>query len=141
MRVPNLVYNFASLKDIAGGLILLVVRDGGDTQAAVSVAVELIEVPRDKIFILSVFSGLSTPGATQTVLTQNLFLRPEGEAGSAEIVYKQNSDQELNFSGEVWCPPGSKILFASSFDAGANTNRNFGTIHGFMIPRGNIQQG
>ena len=140
MRIPELVYNFAQLKDVAGGLNLIVVREVVDSQTSAQVLLTVLEVPNDKIFILSAASSTSVPGGAQTILDNQLFTG-ENPPPSFEIARSEAGVVNLNFSGEVWVPPGAVVQSAGNFSAGAVANTHGCSIHGFLIPRGNVQQG
>lgn len=139
MRIPNLLYNFGQLKDLTGGLNLLVTREVTKTVAATLVEISLIEVPADKVLILTAMAAIGLPGAAQAVTTMQFF---SNQMAPPSVEFSWSSGVAvMNWSGELWVAPGDQVGAIAQFDAGANANTITCGIHGFMIPRANVQQG
>jgi len=137
---PEICYNFSQLKDVMGGLVLILWREGTATDTATDVSVDLVDVAADKVLILTSFAGRAVAGAGQ-VTTDLQFFVGENPPPSFEIARGAGGDTVLNWSGNVWVPPDSTVSFNVGFDAGANANTVQGVITGLIIPRGNVQQG
>ena len=139
MRLPNLLYNFAQLKDITGGLNLLVTREVTLTDTSTLLEISLIEIPADKVLILTTMAAIGLPGAGQAVTTIQFFTN---QMAPPSIEFSWSSgDAVNNWSGEIWVAPGDQVGAICQFDAGANANTVTCGIHGFMVPRANVQQG
>jgi len=137
---PEICYNFSQLKDVMGGLVLILWREQTKTDTATAVQVDLVEVAADKVLILTSFSGFAAPGAGQATTDLQFFVG-ENPPPSFEVARGGPGDVRLNWSGNVWVPPDSQVSFNVGFDAGANASVIQGVITGLIIPRGNVQQG
>lgn len=145
MIVPELVYNFSALKDVSGGLVEICRRrvDVSDTNE--NVEGTLFSVPNDKILIVVAANLRAIPGATQTAeigflkITENSVDQP---VWSLPELDNATADRPLNvnFSGQLWCPPGADFNCQGIFDAGVASNRVIGRMFGLVIPRGNIHE-
>lgn len=144
MKVPEIVYAFAQLKDLAGGSLILINRKQTVTDSAISLdTTALYEVALDKILILTNMQVDAQPYSTAKVL-QIYAVGAEMTqiARAPEIQTAANGEKvELNWSGEVWIPPGDTVSANASFDAAVSPNTMRVSIHGILIPRGNVQQG
>lgn len=149
MRVPEICFQFAAFKDVAGGLILLTVRSGSNSDTATSVFVDILTVPADKIFILSAMNVNAVGGGAQEIDALRCQFAPEpgaarftfhGQEGISDGPDARGSRAE-NFSGEIWIPPGAVVRGTAAFSAGVSSNTVAAACYGFLIPRSNIQQG
>ena len=148
MQIPELVYNFLSAKDVTDGSLQIVERDYANADAATTVDITALEVPGDKVFVLSNALLLVNPGSGQVARMGNV--KAQLDPGSGHHIFdygptveNTTADVQLNldFSHHIWLPPGSQMLASGYFDAGVQNNNVNLYISGFYIPRGNIQQG
>lgn len=146
MIVPELTYNFQALKDTAGGLIQIVRREVSNAATNVQVTASAYTVPNDCVFILTSMNVRGSPGATQTANNVGCRLEEDGNSMPFAVgpdVDNATADTKIvsNWSGELWCPPGSILNGVGNFDAGVASNTITVRIFGVCIPRGNIQEG
>ncbi len=144
MLVPELTYQYAQLKDLAGGSLLLLNRNATFSDSATAVGGTLYTVPNDKILIVSSITVLLLPGATQTAIRVGVSLGFEGTAllrGPEIANAVADTIIMVNWSGAAWIAPGEPLLTTGVFDAGANSNRVDLDLIGALVPRGNVQQG
>jgi len=142
--VPELTYQYAQMKDIAGGTLIVVNVEGSDALTNVSVFPTVYTVPGDKILVLSCATGIALPGAGQICTELNFVV----SINTISFEFYRSGEVLVNsgirsgvWSGELWIPPEASILGSGVFDAGANSNSVTFTIHGVLIPRGNVQRG
>ena len=146
MRAPNIAYQFTAPTDTAGPTIELVNRtvqiSGG---AGDELELLQLEVPKDRIFILSNVTMDTNPGAAQIVEV----MRVEGRTqtgflfGIANEEFQLAADDQasLNWQGEVWIPGGGQktttLRFFARFNASVVANFLRAEYSGIVIPRGN----
>lgn len=146
MRAPEVCYGFVTLNDVQGALVAIVTREIVSSASQTNVGVDIYTVPSDRVFILSAANVSSVPGAGQVCSHLGLSILeeasqtieiaggPDPENTTADI------DRHLNFSGEVWCAPGTIVRGNGVFNSGVAANTVGVRINGILIPRGNIQQ-
>lgn len=146
MRIPDLVYQYANPKDIAGGTLDIVSRELITATAAATITATILNVPLDRIFILTAISGQAIPGAGQNVSSMRVGYTADAALSppSYEIVVNAaagaaNVTNTAHFSGEIWIPGGAAVFGEGVFNAGVAANTTSFTLHGFLIPRGNVQ--
>jgi len=148
VRVPNITYAFAQLKDTAGGTLEIWFRRFVLTTADDVLTSEVFTVSADKILVLTSASGLANPNAADSILS---FSFATGVEGSGNFNFAQidfsaadasvDTSINLQWTGELWIPPAGVLKIGTVKGASAN-NLNFNaSFHGFLIPRGNIQRG
>lgn len=143
---PEITYQFQQPKDTAGGLILIASRELSVNDTATSITIELLDVAPDKIFVMSVASVFGLAGAAQVLQRLLISLSADqpvtgGIEISQTVLPAATTSQALNWSGELWVPPGGNVAVRGIFDAGVASNQVSGQVHGILIPRGNVQQG
>lgn len=150
MKVPELVYQYAQIKDLTGGSLEIVNRrtSNAANTAGVETSPTFFVCPLDKIFIASNIMAIGFPGAGQTCRYVDIRLIQEG-GDAAHFIDRapvvENAAANLHVvsdSGhEYWIPPGEGLIAHAQFDSGVAQNSVFLYISGFFIPRGNVQQG
>jgi len=145
MRAPNIAYAFTSPKDTAGPTLehvnrTLQVSSSDDPQELFD-----LEVPKDRIFIVSNILVECNPGGGQNVITvlaegrtqTQFFFGIAGKRG----VFVADESVTLNWSGEVWIAGGGQgtttLRFFCDFNSGVNSNFLRASYSGIVIPRGN----
>ena len=145
MRAPGLTYAFTAPTDTAGPTLEIVNRTLQLSAGTVDIELLDLEVPKDRIFILSNVTIDSNPGAGQFTETIRIELRTQTGflfgVANREFVQTVQDQADLNWSGEVWVPGGGQgtttIRMFCRFSANANANFLRGEYSGFIIPRGN----
>lgn len=145
MLPPEICYQFRSAVDTASATIDLVQRRKVTASVAASQSVDLITVPSDRILILTqcliVATGLvgGVPNTTQlaynfdTLGSVYVPVYQDSVSGVAGSSYRQ----QIVRDGNVWIPPGARLYASASFSAAVNSAID-ATIHGLLIPRGNV---
>lgn len=150
MRVPDLVYTYAALKDTAGGTLELWFRRFDFSNSNDTFTEEMFSVPADKILVLSSIAGSFTPPSDGPATLTNIRIETsvEGLVGFVLTQFRTyalvNSADEgvaMNWSGEVWVPPDGTFQCRVVKTGGVNNTNCAVSAHGFLIPRGNIQRG
>ena len=148
MIIPEACFNFQVPKDLASGLLQIILRSTDtNSVAATSIEADAITVPADRVLVLTAASLSARAGAGQNVSNmqiqilavdsgEDFNLAVDREAGAAA------GAKDLRWVGQVWVPPEATVQGVAQFNAGvvANTLDNF-SICGISIPRGNVQQG
>jgi len=145
MLGPNIAYAFTSPTDTAGPTFEIVNRSQSEFLSLVSIIIDTMVVPKDRIFVLSNVCIAANPGAAQKVT--NLIVKGINQTGSqfeiANLEFEVAADEEhtLNWQGEVWIQGrGSNLAslrFIADFNANANANFVVVSFSGAVIPRGN----
>ena len=143
MRVPELTYGFSQLKDTAGGILELWCRKGQSDDSATTVANDLYTVPDDKILVLTAMALRLNPGAGQIAISATAVACEGVEffRGPYPVNVSVDFDVLMHWSGELWVPPGETLRATGTFDAATVSNQIRFSAFGFIIPRGNVQQG
>ena len=148
MLTPELTYQYAQAKDVAGGTLQIVNKFENALESETTLITQLLIVPADKVFVLSAATAVGLPfsGAECT----NLFMYIVFENSAHPFARNQNTREQanddpevrdLNFSGELWVPPSSFVSAQAVFSADTSANALQFALHGVLIPRGNVQQG
>lgn len=147
-----------STKDLQGGALELArlhVTNGGGI-ASPDVNLALYTIPQDSIFVIEQCSWFCWAGGGQRpirfALTENLnpngtqFVgyaalsnRAEWMARSAVAADVERWQETLRL--QYMAGPGTTLYAGATFNAGAAANALECTVHGWLIPRGNIQLG
>lgn len=147
MRAPEITYALGAAKDFAGAQLEHVAREFSANASAISVETARYTVPNDKFLIVTASQVHADPGPTAATGC-GMFHHPEGAAWSWRVFFGpqvQNTvsavDINVNFSGELWIPPGEQIYAIATFaSAGAPNNAVDWRFWGFLVPRGQVQQ-
>lgn len=145
MLTPDLTYSFRMPKDTSGPTFEVFSRHGNESGTAVQVVFTILNLPIDRMLVLSNAVLLGIPGATQGVES----LRVEGMTAAGLLfaiarfdeVLVADLNRELTWAGQVFLPgggPGVTLVRATAnFDAGVNSNQLIADFHGVVIPRAN----
>jgi len=145
VRPPQLTYQFTVPTDVAGQTLQFLNKVDQRSGGAALDEFFLIDVPKDKILILTNATLAAVPGATQSVSDMSI----QGVSGTGEIFdiarrlgeVVADEDRTLNWSGELWIAGAgagnASLRFFNLFSAVANANLSRVGFSGFIIPRGN----
>ena len=117
-----------------------------DTDTAVSVATNVITVPKDKCFVIANVTVNGTPGAAQTIdrLRATAFTHTGLGVNILDVFPTAAAAQQVaeNWQGEVWVLgrgiDGTSLTITGTFNAGVNANSVGIGVTGFLIPRANL---
>ena len=145
MLAPNIAYSFALPKDVAGPTFEIVNRTVQLSTGLQFIELNELEVPKDRIFILSNVTVEANPGAAQIVQQISVELTTQTGLiiGIAEELPAAAAGQSftLNWSGEIWNQGGGPefrcLRFTSTYDLSAASNTMQCNYSGIIIPRGN----
>lgn len=149
MQVPEILFQLQQPIDVTSSMVQLLSRNGGLSDTAATLNVEVYQVPADKVLVLTGSVGRADPGAGQ-VAQRITFYYYDDPGSSTQLAYSRAPASEFNIADLsiqhncghcAWMPPGATIGMQGNFDAGVNANLIQFAIHGILIPRGNIQQG
>jgi hypothetical protein len=130
-------------KDAAGQAVLQRVHQRvTNSQAAATVAVASAAVPQDVVFVVTQMTTAYTPGGAQTVTNVEVagpesnpvpgdFIRTLQAAGAA----RHYDSRQVS----ILLMPGEQLTAIGTFSAGASANVVTMVLHGFYLPRGNLQ--
>ena len=145
MRPPPLTYIFTTPVDTAGATIEVVNRTVQTSTSNQQLELLELEIPKDKIFILSNVTMDSNAGAAQ--ITQEMRVEGRTQTGfffgiaNEELTAAAVNQASLNWSGEIWIHGGGQgtttLRFFARFDLGVAANFLRAEYSGFVIPRGN----
>ena len=113
------------------------------SQAAVSVSATITPVPNDKVLFVTLASAQCNAGAGQTTDDVRIVIEDDvgnsigtiGRAHTAANLFHNLNLDSLN----VVLMPGERLRATGTFNAAGVANLVFLTVHGFMLPRGNLQ--
>jgi hypothetical protein len=145
VRIPEWLYN-PTPKTFTGVQMQVLNRRGTDTSAAAaSITVDIFTVENDQWCVLSAVSGRALAGAAQTITS--LLLAGFAQDGAAIAVLKWEfgnanagrTEGGINWDGEVWLPPSTRVSLSATFNAGVAANQVLGlAASGILIPKGNV---
>lgn len=141
---PDIVYQYSQPKDVMGGTLLILNQTVVKIDTAQNIVETLGKVPNDKVLILSAVQAYmksQTAGSADALAVSILF-----EGSSTPLIFIEphlgtQTNLAENWTGQVWIPPGSELEMAGTFSDAINTHVLRFSIHGILIPRGNVQQG
>jgi len=146
MRAPGITYRFNVPTDVAGPTLELFSRNANNADTAVSVAVNLPGVAKDRILFLTNIIMDLIPGATQAVTRASIVITTP-----AMLAFQISNDAfpvvaDLRrghlWTGDVAVGGGgvevTTISMTGTFDAGVASNTVSVGVFGYVIPRGNI---
>lgn len=143
MRFPPWLYKFTSQTHEGSQPIESISRRVDQTANAAGIVNNVYTVPGDFMFCLS--NGVVAVDAPALVTPTQALLSFTKPDTSTEIMIAWNQtpsaaaeNMTLNWSGEVWIPPGSVIHGVGSFDVANANNTVQAAIHGILIPRGSF---
>lgn len=148
MDAPDSTYRYAYPKDIAGQTFETLSRAVSNTATAAVRTFTFVDLSKDKVLVLTNVSVDGDPGAGQNVVS----LRVEGFTAAllgftiAVVIPPGTADvtEELNWQGAVYLPGGgdgtTQVQIAVVFNAGIASNALRASLHGIIIPRGNVAQ-
>lgn len=142
---PDVTYQYAQPKDVAGGTLLIKNDQEVIVDIASTLTSTLVVVAADKVFILTAVS-LYAKSQTAPGIATAMSCTVEFESVSQSLIYQEphgGTQAYLveNWTGQVWLPPNSSLKATASFDEAINTHVLRFAYHGILIPRGNVQQG
>jgi hypothetical protein len=112
--------------------------------AAASITAIGTVVPIDRVLVLTNAIMLATAGAAQTTQQQSLQVVAVGGFVTTiaidTIVSAAAGRAPLNWAGQVLVPPSWTVRAVGTFNAGAAVNNVDISLHGILIPAGNIQR-
>jgi len=144
VRVPEIAYRFSWPTDTSGPTFQVIARDFNVSTAAVTITHSLTGLAKDRVLVLTNASLYATPGATQAVVTLQLYAFTG--AGMQHQVMRESplqvADQieSMNWQGEIFIQGrgvSTNLWLIATFDAGVNANRLQAGFDGVVIPRGN----
>lgn len=148
MRFPEKLYQLTQ-SDLAGTLVIpyfnrVVTANGAavgffstDTLAGIG----------DKFLVLTSLNGELNSGAAQTVVRGALRVNsPATDATqirvtvAGEFTVAAPTNFYVNWSGELWLPPGWQVTLQGEFNAFVAANTATLSVTGLLVPRGSIQR-
>lgn len=145
MRAPDITYGYTAPTDTAGPTFEVVARTIQLSSGALTIDFNELQLPKDRIFVLTNVSMHASPGATQSVALMFVQIRTQTgvliDIAREDFVLLANQFQNLNWDGEVYVqgggPPASSLRLFGQFNADANANLLVASYTGIVIPHGN----
>lgn len=145
MQVPEITYRYIYPRDVAGPTFEVLSRQLSLVASASPLEVNVIGIPKDKIFVLTNFSMEGNPGSTQAcVLLQVRGLTQAGtdfHVNTANFAVTADLTQNAVWQGGVYLQgrgeDQNSVRFLAFFDATTNGNTLGVGVQGIVIPRGN----
>jgi len=130
---------------VAGPTFEIVHRNLDNSGTATQIVSQIAIVPKDKILVLSNFTVIAVPGATQAITNFRLsgFTQAGQEFNIMRQVAAETADinDTMNWQGEVYlhgrADQAINIQVIVNFDAGVASNLIAASLSGVVIPRGN----
>lgn len=145
MLTPDFTYAFRQPKDVSGPTFEPYLRQGVVQATSGGLTFTLIDLPRDRMLVLSNVVMLGLPGATQACTA--FALSATTAAGLQMEIARENFPvvadlrRTLNWQGQIFILGGglatTLLTAVATFDAGVNQNEIRVGVHGVVIPRAN----
>lgn len=148
MRFPDLLY-LPSEFEVAKAAILpqRMAARAANSGTVTSLVRGFGPIPREFALVLTNAVLDASSGAAQTVtgmsivITQLLASGAQGGISTLDASYPTTLNAVLAWQGEAVLMPGEFIILTAAFSAGGALNSTEASVHGYLIPRSNLQQG
>lgn len=144
--IGELLYSLSSMEERSAPVIQRRIERLADQVAAVVITQRTINVPKDKYFIVTSIACNTSSNAGQTTVGINFRIQDEQfSAASSVLVAATQYAAPIPVGGlqtsfdHVLLGPGELIEVNATFSAGAALNFLTTGVHGYFIPKGNLQ--
>jgi len=148
VRAPEITYRFQYPKDVSGPTFEIVNGTESGSASALTITLDVQNIPKDRILCLSNITMIANPNATNGVVNLVASIIT-GAQQRIQIINEEfpataDAEETMNWQGEVYILGGGRdttaLRFFFEFDDALAANTAVASWAGVIVPRGNASQ-